>query len=145
MNRKNSIEKISLTIPSKEEYISIVRLLISGFASKLNFDFDEIEEIKIAVSEVCLNSIQYAYAKTSKLGSHPSITNEIQIDCYIKNNDLEISIKDHGKGFKVKKDEDQIGFGFSFLKEYMDKVELYSEEGKGTEVKIIKHPHHISF
>lgn len=47
-----STDTVSLCIPLKAEYVSIVRLTASGIASRAGFDIDTIEDIKVALSEV---------------------------------------------------------------------------------------------
>lgn len=44
---------IELTLPFKAEYVSIARLTASGIASRMGFDFETIEDIKVALAEVC--------------------------------------------------------------------------------------------
>lgn len=45
------MDKILLTIPNKAEYISSVRLLVSGIVSNLKVDIETLEDIKMAVTE----------------------------------------------------------------------------------------------
>jgi len=42
-----------LALPLRAEYVSIARLTVSGVANRAGFDFDEIEDIKVSLSEVC--------------------------------------------------------------------------------------------
>jgi serine/threonine-protein kinase RsbW len=46
-------ETIDVTIPAKAEYVSIARLAAAAMAARQAFTFDEIEDLKIAVSEAC--------------------------------------------------------------------------------------------
>ncbi|WAM34078.1 ATP-binding protein [Caldicellulosiruptor morganii] len=46
------MDQIMLTIPSKAEYIIVVRLTLSGIAARCGFDFETIEDLKMAISEV---------------------------------------------------------------------------------------------
>lgn len=48
---------INLSIPNKADYISLVRLTSSGIGSRLGMDIDEIEDIKVAIVEACINSL----------------------------------------------------------------------------------------
>jgi len=48
------MEKIKLEIPKKSEYISSVRLLTSSISNIKEFDLEEIENLKIIISEICL-------------------------------------------------------------------------------------------
>jgi serine/threonine-protein kinase RsbW len=45
-------EIIKLTVPAALEYVRIVRLTASGVASRLGFDVEEIEDLRVAVDEL---------------------------------------------------------------------------------------------
>ncbi|WMJ77998.1 MULTISPECIES: ATP-binding protein [unclassified Sedimentibacter] len=47
------MEKINLTIPKKSEYMSTIRLTTSALSNMNGFNVDEIEDIKVIISEVC--------------------------------------------------------------------------------------------
>lgn len=55
------IERIVINLPATAEYVDIVRLNLYGVASKMGFSYEEIEDMKVAVSEACNNSVLYAY------------------------------------------------------------------------------------
>lgn len=46
------METISVTIPASPEYLKVVRLIVSGLASRLKFTIDDMEDLKIAVDEL---------------------------------------------------------------------------------------------
>lgn len=50
---QNKEDIIRLTIPAKAEYVSVVRLTSSALASRIGFDIEEIEDIKVAIAEAC--------------------------------------------------------------------------------------------
>lgn len=45
-------EAVRLSVPTSLEYVRIVRLTASGVASRLGFDVDEIENLRVAVDEL---------------------------------------------------------------------------------------------
>lgn len=47
------MDTVSIRIPASPEYIQIVRLIASGLATRLGFTLDDIEDLKIAVDEMC--------------------------------------------------------------------------------------------
>lgn len=49
----SSNEQIKLTLPINAAYVSAARLTASSVANRLKFDIEEIEDIKVAVSEAC--------------------------------------------------------------------------------------------
>ncbi len=52
------IETIDLKIPPRPEYISVARLIAAAVAARQGFTYDEIEDLKVAVSEACTALIQ---------------------------------------------------------------------------------------
>lgn len=46
-------DEIKIHLPQKADYLGFIRLSVSGLASRMGFDIDTIEDIKVAVSEVC--------------------------------------------------------------------------------------------
>ena len=73
----------------------------------------------------------------------------IYLRCRLNGDLLEVEIEDKGKGidnidqamepmFTTKPDRDRSGMGFSFMEAFMDDLEVFSEEGRGTLVKMQK-------
>ena len=82
-------ETIKMEITSNPDYVGIIRLTTSGIANKVGFSMDDIEDIKVAVSEACTNAIKH---------SNDEIFN---ITFSILENGIAIEIKDNGKGYDV--------------------------------------------
>ena len=55
-----NFETIKMEIASNPQYVSIVRLTTSGIANKVGFCLDDIEDMKVAVSEACTNAIKHS-------------------------------------------------------------------------------------
>ena len=53
-------ETIKMEISSNPEYVSIIRLTTSGIANKVGFCLDDIEDLKVAISEACTNAIKHS-------------------------------------------------------------------------------------
>ena len=132
-------ENVEFNIPCMSDYV--------GLATRMNFSIEEIEDIKIAVSEACTNSVQYAFDQPEN--------ERVFISFNLFKDKLEIIIKDNGKGFEVDKlekipieerrlediDESvpRLGLGITFIKSLMDETKILSEPGKGTTVQMAKH------
>lgn len=46
-------EQVRLTMPATPQLLRVARLTAAGLASRLGFSFDQIEDVKIAVDELC--------------------------------------------------------------------------------------------
>ena len=88
-------ENVEFSIPCMSDYVGVVRLAVSGLATRMNFSIEEIEDIKIAVSEACTNSVQYAFDQPEN--------ERVFISFNLFKNKLEIIVKDNGKGFETTK------------------------------------------
>ncbi|MGH2817291.1 MAG: ATP-binding protein [Actinomycetota bacterium] len=47
------METVAIRIPASPAYVQVVRLVAAGLASRLKFTIDDIEDLKIAVDELC--------------------------------------------------------------------------------------------
>ncbi len=135
------INEIKVSFPSLSENERFSRLAVSGFASQLDPQVDEISDIKTAVSEAVTNSIVHAYK--NEIG-------KIELVARIyDDNKIYIKIKDHGCGipdvkkameplFTTSPEEERAGLGFAVMESFMDKLRVISKEGKGTSVILTK-------
>ena len=44
--------RVELCIPGRLEFVPIVRVTVSGYATRMGFDIDEVEDLRIAVDEL---------------------------------------------------------------------------------------------
>ncbi|MEA2497742.1 MAG: serine/threonine-protein kinase RsbW [Actinomycetota bacterium] len=88
------METVSITVPASPAYIQVVRLVAAGLASRLKFTLDEIEDLKIAVDELCA----YLTGSQGREGN-------LRIDFTIADDRLEIKgVGDFAPGQKVRTD-----------------------------------------
>lgn len=127
---------IEVRIPPKPQYVSVIRLTISGLANRIGFSYDEIEDLKIATSEAITNVVHHAY-KTD-------VTGEIIIGCALFKEKIEIMIADYGSSFNFEEIKSKIGpyqqgerisglreggLGFYLMETLMDEVMINNDGG----------------
>jgi serine/threonine-protein kinase RsbW len=124
---------VTLSIPALPEYVDLVRLTLYGIATKLKFTFEEIEDMKVAVSEACNNAVLHAYG---------DLSGNIEVTFQTLGEELVITVKDFGKSFVVDeskeapvmhgKEIDEIqsgGLGLYLMQALMDRVEVKQDGG----------------
>ena len=127
-------DNISISIPTKSEYVSVARLTASVLANKIGFDIEEIEDIKVAVGEACNNAVL-----------HGKCNDTYDINFIVSENSFQIEVIDCGNGFKMDEykapdleNPKESGLGLFIMKSLMDEVEVKSSDGDGTYIKLIK-------
>lgn len=124
---------------AKEENVSFARVVAAAFIARLDPTLDELEEVKVAVSEAVTNAIVHAYDAGGR----------IEMEAFSYGNSLVISIRDFGKGiediekareplFTTKPDEERSGLGFTVMESFMDSLNVKSKIGGGTTVTMTK-------
>ncbi|NCO43210.1 MAG: anti-sigma B factor RsbW [Armatimonadetes bacterium CG_4_10_14_3_um_filter_66_18] len=121
-------------MPSDAEYIRIVRLALAGLGARLKFPYDDIEDIKLAVSEACNNAVLHA---TGAGG--------VVVRCTQTPDSLEIEVRDQGAGLSAAlgarppaEELSENGLGLFLMQALMDEVALEPTEGGGTRVNLRK-------
>ncbi len=132
-NEKESL--VELSIPPKPEFLRIVRLFVSGYASRLSITIDLIEDLKVAVSEACNNAIQSA--------EETGINEPVKIRCWCDASNIFFEITDKVQGTPAAKpfvaeDFNERGLGFVLIQTLMDDVTLRSSRTGGGRVLMRK-------
>lgn len=71
-------EVIKFSIPAKSEYLTVLRLTSSAIASKLDFSIDQIEDLKLCLSEVC------------NIGILSETNESFDLEYYLSENEIEV-------------------------------------------------------
>ncbi|MBC7343472.1 MAG: anti-sigma F factor [Clostridia bacterium] len=123
---------------SQPENIGLARIAVAAFAAQIDMTLDELEEIKVAISEAVTNAIVHGYQ------GQPDALVRIEATRYVDR--LVFVVQDFGKGMPQTHGQDldsgHLGLGFMFMKSFMDHVEVDSREGEGTTVRLIKRLNH---
>ena len=116
----NIMDCVSVIVPIKAENVSLIRLTASGVASRIGFDIDAIDDIKVCISEV-FNKLVEASEKTELdrvVMDFYSTSNEVTITFGISNYDM-------GSLFSVEND----AFALAIMETLMDGVTLSGQNG----------------
>ncbi len=137
MKHTNEME---IRFESRSENEGFARVAVASFMTQLNPTVEEVADVKTAVSEAVTNAIIHGYEDE---------IHKVSIRCRISENVFTVEVSDKGRGienvqeamqpmFTTKPEQDRSGMGFAFMEAFMDSVEVESEPGKGTCVKMTK-------
>lgn len=124
------------SVPGKPEYVGTIRMAISSLANQAGFDVEAIEDIKVAVSEACNNALCH---RSTGGGDY-------EVECEVTQGKLTVSVSDKSGGFDVEKYKEpsltapkEGGLGIFIIKALMDEVDILTELGIGTQIKMVKY------
>ena len=128
---------VTLSIPSRAEYVGVARLAILGVASRMQFSYDEVEDLRLAVGEACAGGID-------QLGDSGSGAKAITLRCEISPAGLTVVVTyntgSNGEGITCERpDPDNIG---ALLMEILvDAVDISHDPTNGTTIRLTKTVH----
>lgn len=131
--------KLEFSALSQNE--SFARVTVAAFIAQLDPTMDELTEVKTVVSEAVTNSIIHGYE------NNPA--GKVFITVQLIDNTMELVIRDEGIGindieearqplYTTKPELERSGMGFTIMENFMDEVEIRSEHGFGTEIRLKK-------
>lgn len=110
-------DTIELILPFKAEYVSTVRLVASGLSNRIGFDIEVIEDIKVAISEVC--------NKIVNIGS--KVSNTYKIIFNISDKELKVTFVCEDTSLKCIFDAENDVLAIDIINALMDTVELCTQ------------------
>jgi serine/threonine-protein kinase RsbW len=139
MKEKNiKQEEVTITIPMKPNMELAIMELSASMGRLANLQKDQIDEVKMALIEACLNAFEHSKSRDQK----------VHIKFMVKDNELEITVKDYGIGFNPEdveiptiekrfKNSRKRGWGLKIIENMMDFVKIDSHKG-GTKLVMVK-------
>ena len=137
MKNTNEMEIIFDSHSSNDGF---ARVAVASFLTQLNPTVEEVSDVKTAISEAVTNAIIHGYENE---------IHKVSIRCRIEGQQMTVEVRDHGVGienieqamtplYTSKPELERSGMGFAFMEAFMDHVEVESEPGEGTTVRMKK-------
>ena len=86
-------EQLRLSIPPEPGYIAMARMFAGSVARHFGCEEDVVEDVKVAVSEACTNSVK---AHRDRQNNQP-----VELVAHIGDEDLTFEVVDSGGGFDI--------------------------------------------
>ena len=137
----NTVNHMRLEFDARPENESFARIVTAAFAVPMNPTMDVLSDVRTAVSEAVTNAIVHAYREQGGI---------ITLDAALRADGMLIlEISDRGCGipdipqamqpfFTTQPEKERSGMGFSVMQSFMDDVQVASQVGQGTTVRMEK-------
>jgi len=146
--------QVELRIPRQAEFVRVARMTACALAAQLDFTYDVVKDIELAVAEACTNAIEHgvprAAAQAARAASDAGRSlaaeeryDEIVVRFITHPEQLAVEVIDRGQGFDPEElgaDEEAVGgLGLMVIRQVMDEVHIECTAEAGTCVRMIKH------
>lgn len=132
-NTGSSKENIQLSLPVNAAYVSAARLTASSIANRMLFDIEEVEAVKVAVSEACTFVIR---------NIAQSASSDFTIVFDVKKDILSITISTEAR---IAQEPMQDEMGLVMIQALMDEFRISGMEDKRFMIEMVKRHKEISF
>jgi serine/threonine-protein kinase RsbW len=129
------MREVRLTIPAKAEYVLLGRLALSGITRMRPLDDETVNDLKLAVTEACTNSVRHAYGDN---GGTVHIVYELHDDRLV------VEVSDDGAGFDPEElvqagELTEGGLGIAIIRALVDEFEVGGRvDGRGSRLRFVK-------
>ncbi|HXG88275.1 MAG TPA: ATP-binding protein [Vicinamibacterales bacterium] len=152
-------QPITVIIPADSQYVLVVRLAVTGVASRMAFAYDQVEDIKLAVAEACNNAILHAAPLRAASATAPDTMPLVTVQMMPYPDRLEVRVFDEGRvpppglpaprrrasagqstlvGDEASKELAESGLGLLLIQTLMDEVSHHTSAVDRTEVHMTK-------
>ena len=134
-------KEIKLELPSILGYEKVAMDSVASVARTMGFSPAQVEDLKTAVSEACLNAIDH--------GNKLNASMKVGVVLTMEKSKLQVTVRDEGRGIgsvgvpsiedKVEGRDEPRGWGTFLIKSLMDEVEFEDTPEGGNLVRMVIH------
>ena len=135
------LNEMRLDFSACPENEAFARTVIAAFLLPINPTLELLGDVKTSVSEAVTNAIVHGYAGrggTVRMGADISDQGEPTVDVIDNGRGIEDVERARQPFFTTMADAERSGMGFTVMESFMDSVEVASEMGVGTTVRMKK-------
>ncbi len=118
---------ISESYSAVAESIPRARSAIAQFAAATGANEEQVDGVRLAVSEAVTNAVQHAY------GDRPG---RVGLTGWLVGDELWVLIADAGSGLRAASNRGGLGLGLALIEQASDQLTIVERAGGGTELRI---------
>jgi anti-sigma regulatory factor (Ser/Thr protein kinase) len=120
-------ENLNQSYPAAPETVRKVRNAVVAVAAAAGATAEQVDAIKLAISEAVTNSVLHAYAEDR---------GEVHVIAAVAGQELWVLVADDGRGFQHPSERPGQGWGLALIAEAADNFEIATRSTGGTEVRM---------
>lgn len=121
-------EALNESYPAVPEAVPLARRLVSDAAAAAGAGGEQLEEIRLAVSEAVTNAVVHAYDDGE--------TGRFQLVAAVASGELWVLVSDDGRGLHADNESRGLGIGLSLISGLSDDFAIVNRASGGTEVQM---------
>lgn len=118
---------ITVTYPATPGSVASARRALTDFATSAGAEHQQVEAVRLAVSEAVTNAVLHAYRETA---------GEVQVTAALVGDELWVLVGDDGVGLEVRTDRPGLGLGLALISQVSDEMTIVPRARGGTEVRM---------
>ncbi len=131
-------EQVEIRIPRRAEFVRVARLAACAVASQMEFTYDVIQDVALAIGEACANAVEHVADASCE---------EVLVRFTITEERLTMEVFDRGQGFDPEETratgqneiDEPGGLGLLVIRELMDEMQIECDPKTGTCVRMVKY------
>jgi anti-sigma regulatory factor (Ser/Thr protein kinase) len=128
MQRANGVASLNERYPAVPDSVPDVRRQLTAFAAGVGMCGEQLEGLRLVVSEAVSNAVLHAYDQEQ---------GEIQVTAAVVPGELWILIADEGAGLRADGSENRgLGLGLGWMAQFSDGLTLLTRSSGGLEVRL---------
>lgn len=105
----------------------LVRYVIGALAAALSLPPQQVDDVKLAVTEACTNVIRHAYREA---------VGPLSVNAGTEDGMLVVTVEDEGVGLKPRPDDPSAGLGLPLMAAVAQRVEIEQGRRRGTRIRM---------
>jgi serine/threonine-protein kinase RsbW len=139
MTKASDNRTVKLDLASRFEMLDVAQTVLSQVCKIIGFGDEVTHYLAVAVRESVVNAIKH--------GNNQDESKRVEIQFVIREQSLEVEVKDQGEGFQPEEVPDPLapenllkayGRGIFFMRQFMDEVSYSFPSRGGTVVRMVK-------
>jgi anti-sigma regulatory factor (Ser/Thr protein kinase) len=127
MEKASAVASVTKSYPAIAEAVPLARAELGAFAAAAGASEEQLDNVRLVVSEAVTNAVQHAY---------PATPGEIHISAALVSDELWILIGDDGRGLRPASKSAGLGLGLVWMEQFSDGLTVLTRSCGGVEVRV---------